>query len=219
MQAQVKSYSATIFVGWQDRNGVADHQRFRKQLFVDTLGWKLTHRNGREFDEFDTNRAIYCLLCRDAEPVGGWRALRTTEEYLSRKVFPELAPLRAYPSRPDVWEISRLGVLPRRAGAVSASLVYALMVHFAATRGARSLVGVVDVVHARNMAMAGLNIRAFKDPQDVGVDRLGHPISAFLAEMRLAEQGGARFERLMKCMESLEMRDEASLLGPESISA
>lgn len=219
MQPQLENYSATIFVGWQNRNGVATHQKFRKQLFVDVLSWDLTHRDGFEFDEFDTHRAVYCLLYRGREPIGGWRALRTTEEYLSRKVFPELAALRTYPSRPDIWEISRLGVLPDRSEPVSAHLVYALMVYFAMTRDASSLVGVVDVTHARKMAIAGLSLRAFSAPQEVGIDLSGRPIPAFLAEMLLAEQGGKRFEKLLNLLDSLEIRDEASLLGPETISA
>lgn len=219
MRADLRSYSATIFVGWQDRKGVVDHQTFRKQLFVDRLNWPLTHENGLEFDEFDTSRAVYCLLYKGEIPIGGWRALRTTEDYLSRKVFPELAPLRTYPSRPDIWDISRLGVLQELGGRESALLIYGLMYHFAVTRDVSSLIGVVDARHARKMAIAGLNIRTFYEPVEVGIDRTGSPIHAFLAELRPVEQHGARFEKIMNLAQNLEIRDGASLLGPESIPA
>lgn len=219
MRADLRSYSATIFVGWQDRTGVLDHQAFRKQLFVDRLNWPLTHENGLESDEFDTSRAIYCVLYKDSIPIGGWRALRTTEDYLSRKVFPELAPLRTYPSRPDIWDISRLGFLHHIGGPESARLIYGLMCHFAFTREVSSLIGVVDARHARKMAIAGLKIRTFYEPVEVGIDSTGLPIHAFLAELRPVEQRGARFDKIMNLLQSLEIRDEASLLGPESISA
>lgn len=219
MQAGLKNYSATIFVGWQNIEGVADHQQFRKQLFVDKLGWTLTHHGGLEFDEFDTKRAIYCLVYRNRKPVGGWRALITTDDYLSRVVFPELAPSSDYPSNPDIWEISRLGILPHRDGALTARLVYGLMVYFAISRDVSSLIGVVDVAHARNMANAGLSILPCNEPVEVGVNRAGAPIRAFLAEMHPQEQQGTRFEKIMSLLEQLEIRDEALLLGPERISA
>lgn len=219
MQAYLEGYSATIFVGWQDRKGVADHQAFRKQLFIDKLKWPLTHENGLEFDEFDTSRAVYCVLYHDTAPVGGWRALRTTEDYLSSKVFPALAPENDYPSRPDIWEISRLGVIPHRTGAVSARLIYGLMVQFAMSRDATSLIGVIDVTHARRMGMAGLSIHALGDAQDVGLNTLGLPITAFLAELRPEEQCGAPFEKMMNLLESLEISDEASFHRSERIPA
>lgn len=219
MQAGLKNYSATIFVGWQNTEGVAEHQQFRKRLFVDRLGWTLTHHGGLEFDEFDTKRAIYCLVYRDRKPVGGWRALTTADDYLSQAVFPELAPQGDYPSNPDIWEISRLGILPHRDGALSARLVYGLMVHFAISRDVSSLIGVVDVAHARNMAIAGLSIRPCNEPVAVGINRAGIPIRAFLAEMRPEEQHGTRFEKIMSLLEQMEIRDEARLLGPERISA
>lgn len=219
MQLQVENYSATFFAGWQDSDGVADHQRLRKQLFVDHLGWELYHRQGREIDEFDTALAVYCLLRHDDHVIGGWRATRTTQEYLSRKVFPDLCKLRPYPTNPDIWEISRLGVLPRYSGTVSAGLLYGLMVDFARSRGARSLIGVVDVSHARRMSTSGLKIRRFGAPEEVGRDVAGRPIRAFLAELRPAEQAGRRFDDLMALLDWLERTDEALFLGPESVPA
>ena len=219
MQVSAKNYNARIFEGWQDPDGVKAHQQFRKQLFVDGLGWRLSTRNDLEQDEFDTDHAVYCLLLLEGKVIGGWRAVQTTQDYLSQMIFPQLATLRDYPSRPDVWEISRLGVLPHPKRLLSGRLVYALMVKFAMTRNARSLIGVIDVAHARNMDITGIKTRRFGAPQIVGINSRNTPITAFCAELRLAEQGGKRFEKLIHRIDSLEIKDEAFLQGPARVSA
>lgn len=212
-------YHARIFSGWQDSVGVIKHQKFRKHLFVDKLGWRLEHDSGIEADEFDTAEAVYFLLYFRQTPVGCWRAIRTTSDYLGRNVFPELATDRPYPTAANIWEISRLGVLPVKAGLVPARLVYAAMVHFAITREAHSLVGVVEDLHARNMGVAGMKIDQFGPSQIVGKSTSGEDMSVFFAEMLLKDQGGIRFERLLRFIDWLEIDDEAYLLGRKSISA
>lgn len=193
--------------------------RFRKRLFVDGLGWTLACDGDVERDEFDTEAAVYCSLSFDEEVIGGWRALRTTEPYLGKTIFPGLASLRPYPCRPDIWEISRLGVLPHARRSFAARLIYALMLYFAKTRELQALVGVVDVAHGRNLAAAGINLRRYGPPQVVGHGRGGKPIEAFLAELRPDDQRGRRFQQLAAHTNFLEIRDEALTLGPARISA
>lgn len=219
MQALPPHYYARIFAGWQDEVGVRTHQRLRKQLFVDGLGWRLDCDGQCERDEFDSDRATYCLLFDRGKAIACWRAIATTEDYLAKGRFPQLATLRPYPSRPDVWEISRLGVLPHTSRTVAARYVYALMVHFALARNARALVGVVDACHGRNMAVHGMRLRRYGPPQLVGYDVQGRAITAYCAELRLSDQKGARFEKLMGHIDKLEISDDAHVLGSARISA
>jgi N-acyl-L-homoserine lactone synthetase len=212
-------YHATIFEAWQFPDAALDFQRFRKRLFVDQLGWALTCKRGIERDEFDTPNVIYGLIFSTSGIVGGWRAIRTTEEYLGRKLFPQLATLRPYPNQADVWEISRLGVMPGPDRQHAARCTYALMVQFAQTRRATALVGVVDVTHGRNIRVAGIKLRRRGIPELVATDRKGHPIIAYVAELRPGDQCGAHFHRLMGHLNGMEIKDEAYLRGPRRVSA
>jgi acyl homoserine lactone synthase len=212
-------YYARIFEGWQLPDEVLAHQKWRKLLFVDQLGWDLQHENGVEIDEFDTPRAVYCSLYLGDEIVGGWRAIRTNEEYLGKKIFPQLASLRPYPTHPDIWEVSRLGVSRHPMRALSAQYAYALMFHFALTRQARSLVGVVSLIHNRNFVINQIKTRRYGVPQVVGFDVRRRPITVFFGEIRMAEQGSHRFKELLASLQHVEMNDEALVLGRTSVSA
>lgn len=172
-----------------------------------------------ERDEFDTSNANYGLLYCGTELVGGWRAIRTTDDYLGRKLFPQLATLRPYPSSSDVWEISRLGVLTGEDRLFASRCTYALMVYFAQSRRADALIGVVEVSHGRNIEVAGIRLRRRGVPLVVAHDAMGHPIAAYLAELRPADQRGPRFARLMSNLDNLEIRDEALVLRPERVPA
>jgi N-acyl-L-homoserine lactone synthetase len=209
-----------MFEGWQFPRFVREFQRFRKFLFVERLGWLLHCEGDREEDEFDTQRTVYCLLHQAGRLVGGWRAIRTTEDYLGLKLFPQLATLRPYPLRRDVWEISRLAVHPESAPIVAARCTYALMVHFARTRDAASLIGVVDLVHGRKIGVAGLRLRRLGAPQSIGTDVRGREIHAYVAELRLGEQAGECFSRLMAHLNFLEITDAAAAVsGADRVSA
>jgi N-acyl-L-homoserine lactone synthetase len=121
--------------------------RFRKQLFVDKLGWTLETRGEIEFDEFDTENAIFTVLIQNSVIIGGFRAIRTDNAYLASAVFPQLACWRPYPVSPDCWEISRFGVLcGENAGAV-AQANYSAMFRFALRRQATALVALADPRH------------------------------------------------------------------------
>ena len=62
--------------------------RLRKRLFVDQCGWMLSTTGDVERDQFDVWYTEHCLLFRDADLVGGFRAIRTDYPYLTQSVFP-----------------------------------------------------------------------------------------------------------------------------------
>jgi N-acyl-L-homoserine lactone synthetase len=213
------SYRALIFEGWQLPRQVADQQAFRKRLFVDELGWHLTLDDGLEVDEFDKDAAIYCSLYLGDEIVASWRAIRTSEDYLGRQIFPQLATLRPYPSHHDIWEISRLGAIRHPQRPLSAQCIYALMFHFAASRGALSLCGVVSPLHSRNFERAGIKTRRYGAPQVVGHDAKGRPMSVFFGEIRMSDQSGLALDKMLNPMNEMELQDDALVLGRRAISA
>ena len=219
MRALTHRYYATIFAGWQFPDAVQSQLEFRKRLFVDELGWDLQHRQGFERDEFDTDAAVYCCLHLDDEMVGCWRAIPTNIEYLGKKIFPQLATLRPSPERSDVWEISRLGVIRHEQRPLSAQYIYALMFHFARSRNARSLCGVVSLIHNRNFVMSGVKTRRYGAPQVIGRDLRGRPITVFFGEILMAEQSSESFKRLLESVNEVELRDEALILGRTTVSA
>jgi N-acyl-L-homoserine lactone synthetase len=212
-------YHALIFEGWQLPGEVVAQQRFRKRFFVDELGWDLAQEEGLEVDEFDTDYAVYCSLYLGHQIVACWRAIRTNQEYLGRKIFPQLATLRPYPSHPDIWEISRLGAIRHPQRPLSAQYIYALMFHFAATRGALSLCGVVSPIHNRNFQIGGIKTRRFGAPQVVGHDAKGHAMNVFFGEIRMSDQEGPALKKMLDPIKELEIQDDALVLGRRTISA
>lgn len=212
-------YYATIFEGWRFPEWVEAQQRFRKRLFVDELGWALSHQGGIESDEFDNENAVYCSLFRGSTIVGCWRAIRASEEYLGRKHFPQLATLRAYPTDPDFWELSRLGAAGHAQHARIIRYLYALIFYFARTRRAAAVGGVVTPAHNRYVAMLGVRTRSYGQPQVVGRDANGQAIEVLFGEIRIAEQSGRRYEALCAAVNEVELKDEALVFGRRSISA
>ncbi len=219
MRSNPSLYHAIIFEGSQFPGEVIAQKRFRKRLFVDELGWDLYHKDGLECDEFDAANAVFCSLYRGNEIVGCWRAIRTSDEYLGKKIFPQLATLRPYPTHPDIWEISRLGVIRHPERALSGEYIYGLMFHFACTRGALSLCGVVSPIHNRNFLIAGIKTRRYGAPQIVGRDARGRAISVFFGEIRMSDQLREPLRKVTECVKLLELQDDALVLGRTSVSA
>jgi N-acyl-L-homoserine lactone synthetase len=212
-------YYATIIEGWQFPAAVETQQRFRKSFFIDQLGWALTEKGGIEYDEFDTETAIYCSLFYGADIVGCWRIVQANESYLSRTHFPQLATFRPYPTGSDCWEVSRFGAIEHPNRLVMVRYLYGLVAHFARTRRATSLVGVFTPGHHRFLTMLGVRTRPYGHPQIVGRDARGQPIEALASEIFMPEQTGKRFEQLCACINEVDVKDEALVLRRRSIPA
>lgn len=216
---QPPHYHAVFCTEKQNPHVVNATYRFRKLLFVDTLGWKLTVRNGLERDQFDTTSAVYCALYQNNEVIGGFRAIRTDNAYLACSVFPQLSAVKSYPQRPDFWEISRFGILPVEEQHYAAKLNYSLMFRFAQLRQATGLVALVDLTYERFLKILGIRTRRYGPPQIIGIDRHEKPLWGVAGEIPLAEQQGSRFHTLLRLAKQVEIEDETLVLGRTRVSA
>jgi N-acyl-L-homoserine lactone synthetase len=214
-----RSYRAVICRAKDNPQAVYGLQRFRKALFVDALGWDLTTFGDRESDQFDTDAAVHCALYRGDQIMGGFRALPTSGDYLVRSVFPQLATLRAYPSRADVWEISRFGVAPCTERLHLAKTLYSLMFRFGYSRQATALVALADLTYERFLTRIGIRTRRYGPPQVIGTDRAGRRLVAVAGEIPLQDQAGEKFRQLLSLANQLDVNDEALVRGPQRISA
>jgi acyl homoserine lactone synthase len=214
----IGGFQATYCTERQNPSIVDALFKFRKTLFVDALGWTLDVQNGRERDQFDTEAAVYCALFEKSRLVGGFRAIRTDSDYLARSIFPHLAKLKEFPQRPDVWEISRFGVLPGQERRIAAKINYSLMFHFAQRRAATSLVAVVDLTYERFLGLLGIRTRRYGPPQVIGNAR-GAEIWAVAGEIPLAEQTDPRFHAHLALTKQVEINDDTLVLGRRRVSA
>lgn len=111
--------------------------RDRKRVFVDLLGWQVpVIDHVFEVDQFDTETAIYLVSATpEGEHLGSMRLLPTAHPHLLGSVFPELCE-GPVPSGPDIFEITRGCLSPRRRAAerlrirntlITAAVQYALL--------------------------------------------------------------------------------------------
>jgi acyl homoserine lactone synthase len=90
----------------------SDLARYRYQIFVELLGWKLGSTNGLEIDQFDHEDSTYVIAQNaNEEIIGCGRLLPTTQDYLLERVFPELLNGSPPPKDENVWELSRFAAL------------------------------------------------------------------------------------------------------------
>ena len=90
--------------------------RLRHDIYVKQRKWMALDRpDGREIDQFDTEDAVYLFCLYRGQLIGAMRALPTVSLTLMSDVFPYLA-VRGPIQRPDVYELSRVFVIPERRG-------------------------------------------------------------------------------------------------------
>ena len=93
-----------------------DYFRLRYKIYVVERKWTALDRpDKREIDQFDTDETVYLLGLEGRSIVAGMRLVPTTMPTLLSDLFPKLAldgPVR----RPDVYELSRIFVIPSRRG-------------------------------------------------------------------------------------------------------
>lgn len=82
--------------------------RYRREVFINQLGWRLNVINGMELDEFDSPDAVYvCSHDEGGQVSGVARLLPTTAPYLMEKIFPKLWGGKHIPRDQKIWELSR----------------------------------------------------------------------------------------------------------------
>lgn len=152
--------------------------RYRREVFINQLGWELNTVNGMELDEFDGPDAVYvCSQDGEGKVNGAARLLPTTGPYLMEKVFPQLWGGNTLPCDSQIWELSRFamvetakttGVLPHQASAVAASTLLRQVIKTAKLNGATSLITVSPVSMERLLRIHGFDARR------AGVSKLHH---------------------------------------------
>lgn len=152
--------------------------RYRYEVFVERLKWRLDAHTGLEFDEFDREDTVH-VLAHDASGhlVGTARLLPSTRPYLLQTVFSQLLDGMPAPASPDVWELSRFAAWDLRAtgtggvsGQFSSRIAVQLLretVSVARGLGARSLISVSPVGVERLLRAAGFQARRAGPPMQI----------------------------------------------------
>lgn len=194
---------------------------FRAKCFVVQEGWDLPLQDELEIDQFDTPDTVYCALFYGDQIVAGWRGCRCDQPYLSRSMFPRLATTTLYPDRPDVFEISRFGILRDAAQELPqlAKLNYGAMFSFGRKARLRSFVAVADIYYERYLNRTlGIETRRYGHIQTIGHTRTGRPIRCVAGEIPLDQRNASAIDALISPLSALEHSD-ADVFRPASLSA
>lgn len=158
--------------------------KYRKKVFIETLGWDLQIRDEMELDQFDRPDTLYMVSQDDAGIVNGCaRLLPTDRPYLLGEVFPELMQGQPIPCSPDVWELSRFAAVDfnARGGSpltqFSSGIAVQLLrqaITCAAEHGAKRLITVSPIGIERLLRHTGVHAHRAGPPMIID----GHPIFA-----------------------------------------
>ncbi len=142
---------------------------YRRDVFINQLGWELNTVNGMELDEFDGPDAVYVCSHDDEGNVNGVaRLLPTTGPYLMEKVFPQLWGGNTLPCDRKIWELSRFAMVDaaksavisvHQASAVAASTLLRQVIETAKLNGADSLITVSPIGMERLLRFNGFDVR------------------------------------------------------------
>ena len=167
----------------------SDLGRYRHDVFVGKLGWKLDVAEGMERDQFDREDTIHVVARNERNEVVGYaRLLPTVRPYLLGDLFPELLNGAAPPQSPEVWELSRFaaGNIKGSANRVESQFPSDLAVEiltaaadFARRRGARRLITVSPLAIERLLRKTGFHVHRAGPPMLVE----GHPTFACWIEI------------------------------------
>lgn len=156
--------------------------RYRHQVFVQGLQWKLPAVDDIERDEFDVASAMHVLVYDDAGALIGYaRLLPTTQPYLLGTHFPHLVDGGLLPCSRFVWELSRFaasdvanvvdGDWPPVQSQVGERLLREA-IRFVASQGGRQIVFCTTVAIERLAMHRGFDVERLGPPHYDGNDWL-----------------------------------------------
>ncbi|WP_322514949.1 acyl-homoserine-lactone synthase [Rhodopseudomonas palustris] len=145
--------------------------RIRHQIYVVERKWTALERpDGREIDQFDTDDTVYLLGLQHGEIVAGMRMVPTVSPTLLSDIFPQLAldpPVR----RPDVYELSRIFVVPNRrgehAGPRAEAVIQAAAMEYGLAIGLSAFTIVLETWWLPRLLDQGWRARPLGLPQDI----------------------------------------------------
>lgn len=161
----------------QETNMISEHEKnsmylLRGKTFGDRLKWKVNVDSGLESDIFDNSSAVYSLISDAKKVVACTRVLKTTNAYMLKDVFPELARGEKIPEKEDVLEISRFAIdkeYGRSYKGVVSHLTYELfrsLYIYAVENRISNYVIVTTVAAEKIMKHMGLPVRRFGDGKE-----------------------------------------------------
>ncbi|KZD08337.1 acyl-homoserine-lactone synthase [Oceanibaculum pacificum] len=174
MRLQIHSPAHDRFSEWQ----LDELFRFRNRYFNEIRGWNLPLDHGREIDRFDCDPAIHVAAVEeDGTLVGCFRLLPTERPHLLDTHFPALMGEHPVLRGPDVWEISRLAVIPRMKRRVFRAETMRITAHLLKTLfevcddlEIGALTCVTDTQFERLLHIGGFECRRFGDALQIGVE-------------------------------------------------
>jgi acyl-homoserine lactone synthase len=145
------------------KDALDQHYRIRHEIYVGERKWMdLKRPDGREIDQFDTDNAVYLLGIEPGKGViGGSRLVPTLEPHLMSDVFPELANHRGLPRSADIFEWTRIFIVParRETGRLSkaAGIVYCGILEFCLSHVIRQISVVCEAYWIPRLLALGWN--------------------------------------------------------------
>jgi acyl-homoserine lactone synthase len=148
------------------------HHRIRRDIYIGEKRWAaLRDYDGREIDQFDTPDTIYVLgLDEGAGVVCGSRLHPSLGPTLLSEVFPQLANMRGFERAPDVFEWTRVFVVPaRREGSRSSiymGLILCGFMQYCLEEGIRALNVVTETFWLPRFIGLGWKLQVLGEPID-----------------------------------------------------
>jgi acyl-homoserine lactone synthase len=148
-----------------------EYHRQRHEIYVKQRKWMdLDRPDGREIDQFDTGEAVYLFCLQDGNLIGSMRAVPTLGPTLMSDIFPYLN-VRGPISRSDVYELSRIFVLPawrgERAGPSVESLLLAAIMEYGLGVGLTGFTIVLETWWLPRFERYGWKARPLGLPQEI----------------------------------------------------
>lgn len=88
--------------------------RSRHDIYVREKGWRPESIDGREIDQFDTDKTTYFFGFEDGELIASARLLPTSEPNLVSEFYPHMCEREGVPRKRDWAEWTRMYVVPQR---------------------------------------------------------------------------------------------------------
>ena len=138
--------------------------RYRREVFINQLGWELNTIDGMELDEFDGQDAVYVCSQDEERNVNGVARLLPT----TGPVFPQLWAGNTLPCDQQIWELSRFAMVNpvksatvslHQASAIAASKLLRQVIQEAKSNGADSLITVSPVSMERLLRVNGFRVK------------------------------------------------------------
>jgi acyl-homoserine lactone synthase len=146
------------------------HHRIRRDIYIGEKRWAaLREYDGREIDQFDTPDTIYVLGLDDSSGViCGSRLHPSLGPTLLSDVFPQLANVRGFERAPDIYEWTRVFVVPaKREGSRSSvymGLILCGFMHYCLEEGIRALNVVTETFWLPRFIGLGWKLQVLGEP-------------------------------------------------------